>query len=109
MSITIHIAHQGGVQILVVNGYLDQEACDYLDKELRRLLRTRRGHVILDCSALTFADARSLAQLFTLAGDFHRLKGDFRLAGLATSIARSARTAGFFQGIDHEDNVRPFN
>jgi anti-anti-sigma factor len=91
---------QGEVQIVSVSGYLGNDECHRLEKELGHLLKNQNQHVVLNCSALTFATVVSLARLFVLAGFFHRRNGNFRLAGLSDRFARIAHNVGFDQQMD---------
>ncbi len=95
MYFSIQRIDHAGFQVLSVGGRLGDDECYRVENELRQLLEQKHERVILDCSALSFASAMSLARLLTLALSIHRHNGGLRLAGLTPSINRLAQAAGF--------------
>ena len=104
MSFSMQRLNRGDVQIVAVSGYMGNDECHRVEEELTRLLDEEHQRVILECSALTFATAMSLARLLVVARSFHKRTGALRLAGLSPSITRLAQTAGFTNEMElHRD------
>lgn len=93
-------ADRDGCVVAVLRGELDIASAPALRDELLGLLRPGAGRLVIDLSAVGYADASGIAVLVGTGRRAELLGGWLRLAAPAPAVARVLSVTGFHQHLD---------
>ena len=105
-GVRISSRSERGCVIAALSGELDIACAPALREQLLGLLRPAAGRLVIDLSAVSYADASGLAVLVGTARRAGLLGGFLRLAAPAPPVAKVLRITGLHRQLDIFPTVR---
>jgi len=91
---TIDSEQQGSVQVLRLDGDVDEDAVNPLRIALQRCIREGKGHVVLNLQNVRFMSYMGVGILVERLRQFRAMHGDMKLVGLNLYLDRLFRMVG---------------
>jgi len=93
--LTIEQERRGNLDVLHLDGSLDSNAFNRLERVLQALGEERRHRVILDCTGLTYISSVNIGTLMSFARTASEHGGELKLASVSPNIVEVISMLGF--------------
>lgn len=101
---TIETSEQGGIAIIVIDGYVDAHTAPQFENAIQSELDAGRYRIVVDCSRLNYISSAGLGVFMSFIEEVRELGGDIKISGLTSKVKHTFELLGFQDIFDMPDN-----